>query len=116
MTGRSASISSAPLASPAVIEFVDGRILVFMCARLCLFYFPLCNDTSYERASRHLTVCQAELNSTVTGHGLVHHFDLLPLTVKAVQRIPFCSLCCVPDNFFPSLLNCQSVRDVTIAP
>src|SRR5947208_12459978 len=54
---------------------------------------------------------------TNRGHvGLMHHLDLVPLTVKAVHRTPFCSDCCVPDNAFPSLLNCQSMRDVTIAP
>src|SRR5256885_520806 len=48
--------------------------------------------------------------------GLMHHLDFVPLTVKAIHRTPFCSDCCVPDNAFPSLLNCQSVRVVTIAP
>src|SRR5438876_31545 len=43
-------------------------------------------------------------------------FDFVPLTVKAVHRTPFCSLWCVPDNAFPSLLNSHSMRDVTIAP
>src|SRR6478672_4793258 len=47
---------------------------------------------------------------------IMRHLDFVPLTVKAVHRTPFCSDCCVPDNAFPSLLNCQSMRDVTTAP
>ena len=46
----------------------------------------------------------------------MRHLDFVPLTVKAVHRTPFCSDCCVPDNAFPSLLNCQSMRDVTTVP
>ena len=86
-------------------------------SRLCSLCFLL-----FDRIfSKQSTTCRAVALSE--GGSAINYqlleciiFDFVPLTVKAVHRTPFCSDCCVPDNAFPSLLNSQSMRDVTIAP